>query len=46
MFKVWVNDGQTEPPDDNIFYIVAKDGLYIKKSMGHFDSIDSHEWLK
>lgn len=39
MFPIWVNDGTTEMPEDPIFYVVAKDGIYLKKSMGHFDTI-------
>lgn len=39
MFPIWVNDGTTEMPTDPIFYVVAKDGIYLKKSMGHFNTI-------
>jgi len=39
MFPVWINDGSSEMPTDSIFYIVAKDGIYLKKSMGHFESV-------
>jgi len=39
MFPIWMNDGETEMPTDDIFYIVAKDGIYLKKSMGHFDTV-------
>jgi hypothetical protein len=40
MFPVWINDGTTEPPTDPIFYVVAKDGIYLKKTMGHFDTMN------
>lgn len=39
MFPIWVNDGTSEMPTDSIFYVVAKDGIYLKKSMGHFDTV-------
>ncbi len=39
MFKVWVNDGQSEMPKDDIFYIVSKEGLFLKKTMGIAESI-------
>ena len=38
MFKVWVNDGNSPMPDDDIFYIVAKDGIFLKKKLGLFES--------
>ena len=40
MFPIWINDGKTEMPTDPIFYIIAKDGMYIKKSMGHFETMN------
>jgi len=39
MFKVFINDGLNEAPTDDIFYIVGKEGLFIKKSLGIIDSI-------
>lgn len=39
MFKVFINDGLHEIPNDDIFYIVGKEGLFIKKSLGIVDSI-------
>lgn len=39
MFPVWINDGTTEMPIDPIFYVIAKDGIYLKKTMGHFDTM-------
>jgi len=40
MFPVWINDGTTEMPTDPIFYVVAKDGMYLKKTMGDFDTMN------
>jgi len=39
MFKVVINDGKSELPNDDIFYIVAKGGIYLKKRMGVLESI-------
>lgn len=39
MFPIWINDGTSEAPTDPIFYVVAKDGIYLKKTMGHFDTL-------
>jgi len=39
MFNVWINDGTTEMPTDDILYIVAKDGIFLKKKLGFFESI-------
>ena len=39
MFKIHVNNGRNELPKDDIFYIVAKDGIYIKKTLGIMDSL-------
>jgi len=39
MFKIHINDGTNELPKDDIFYIVAKDGIYLKKTLGVMDSI-------
>jgi len=39
MFKVFVNDGSEEMPTDDIFYIVSKEGIFLKKTMGIMDSI-------
>jgi PRTRC genetic system protein A len=39
MFKIVLNDGETPLPDDPIYYIIAKDGVYLKKSLGIMDSI-------
>lgn len=39
MFPIWVNDGTSEVPTDPIFYVIAKDGIYLKKTMGHFDTL-------
>lgn len=39
MFKVHVNDGHLEMPTDDIFYIVAKEGVFLKKKLGIMESI-------
>lgn len=39
MFKVVVNDGTQELPDDDIYYIVSKEGIFLKKKMGVMESI-------
>lgn len=39
MFKVHINDGQTPMPDDDIFYIVAKEGIFLKKKLGVMESV-------
>jgi PRTRC genetic system protein A len=39
MFQVHVNDGKNEMPTDDIFYIVAKEGLFLKKRLGVMESI-------
>ena len=39
MFKVHINDGETPIPDDDIYYIVAKEGIFLKKKMGIMESI-------
>jgi PRTRC genetic system protein A len=39
MFKVIVADGKQELPDDDIYYIVAKEGIFIKKKLGIMDSV-------
>lgn len=39
MFKVVLNDGQTEMPDDDIYYIIAKEGVYLKKKLGVMESL-------
>jgi len=38
MFNVYVHDGQTIPSDD-ICYIVAKEGIFLKKRVGVMESI-------
>lgn len=39
MFPVFVNDGTREMPDDDILYIVCKEGTYLKKKLGIMESI-------
>lgn len=39
MFQVHVNDGSQNLPTDDIFYIVAKEGIFLKKKMGIMESL-------
>lgn len=39
MFKVVVNDGQAEMPTDDVFYVIAKEGIFLKKTIGVMDSV-------
>ncbi len=39
MFKVVLNDGQNEMPEDDIYYIIAKEGVYLKKKLGVMESL-------
>jgi hypothetical protein len=39
MFPVIVNDGTVDFPDDDIYYIVCKEGVYLKKRLGVMESI-------
>jgi len=39
MFKVVLNDGQNEMPKDDVFYIIAKEGVYLKKKLGVMESL-------
>jgi len=39
MFKVILNDGQNEMPKDDVFYIIAKEGVYLKKKLGVMESL-------
>lgn len=39
MFPVIINDGQTPLPESDICYIVAKEGIFLKKKLGVMESI-------
>lgn len=39
MFKIHINDEKTDLPEDDIFYIVAKEGIFLKKKLGIMESI-------
>ena len=39
MFQVIVNDGTNTFPEDDIYYIVCKEGVYLKKRLGVMESI-------
>ena len=38
MFNIVLNDGSPLPTDD-VFYIIGKDGVYLKKSLGIIESV-------
>jgi len=39
MFNVYLNDGEKPLPTDEVCYIIAKDGIYLKKKLGVMESI-------
>jgi|GEM_PF-410140 len=39
MFPIVINDGNTQMPDDDIYYIVCKEGVYLKKRLGVMESV-------
>jgi len=39
MFKVYINDGEQEMPDDDIFYIIGQNGIFLRKKLGRIDAI-------
>ena len=39
MFKIHINDGTSPLPDDDICYIIAKEGIFLKKKLGVMESI-------
>lgn len=39
MFPIYINDGESEIPKDDICYIVAKEGIFLKKKLGVMESI-------
>ena len=39
MFPVVLNDGQNEMPKDDIYYVIAKEGVYLKKKLGVMESL-------
>jgi len=39
MFNVFVNDGTQEMPNDDILYIVSKEGIFLKKKVGLVESL-------
>lgn len=38
MFKIWINDGKSEMPDDDILYVISKEGIFLKKKVGIVES--------
>jgi hypothetical protein len=39
MFKVYINDGSSNLPKDDICYIIGKNGIFLKKNMGIVNSV-------
>jgi hypothetical protein len=39
MFNVFVADGNQEVPDDDVFYVVAGNGIFIRKKLGILDAL-------
>ncbi len=39
MFNVWINNGIDKMPEDDILYVIAKGGIFLKKKLGIFESI-------
>jgi hypothetical protein len=39
MFKIFINDGKQEPPKDDIYYIICKEGIFLKKKLGIMESV-------
>ncbi len=39
MYKIWVNDGATPKPDDDIFYEICGDGILLHKKMKHWHAV-------
>ena len=39
MFKIHINDGNKDLPKEDIFYIISKEGVFLKKTLGLIDSI-------
>ena len=39
MFKVVVLDGKEKLPEDDIYYIIAKGGVFLRKKLGLIESI-------
>jgi len=38
MFKIHINDGENEIPNENVVYVIAQDGIFIKRKFGLFVS--------
>lgn len=39
MFKVVLNDGKTEMPKDDVYYVIGKKGIFLRKKMGLVDAL-------
>ena len=39
MFPVVLNDGQSKMPDADVYYVIAKEGVFLKKRLGIMESL-------
>ncbi len=39
MFRIFIADGEEEMPDDPIMYVIAKQGIFMKKKVGLIESL-------
>ena len=39
MFPIYINDGNHEVPTDDVFYIIGKEGIFLRKKLGRIDAI-------
>lgn len=39
MFPVHINDGSSPLPEDDVYYVVGKNGVFIRKNLGIVDSL-------
>ena len=39
MFNIMINNGVNEIPDDDIFYVIGKNGIFLKKNLGMIESL-------
>lgn len=39
MFPIMINDGNTPTPDSDVYYVVGKEGVFIKKRLGIMESL-------
>jgi len=39
MFEVMIHNGQNSIPDQDVYYVIGKDGIYLKKNLGLIESL-------